>query len=542
MSGGPHGRRIFGSNSLRDGLSVDDASEKPARSTSERVRILRSRARSFGKRAALMIKSWSSEERDAVLYAASALFAICTAEISSISLYRQWGRLAVGPYAAAAIWSAFAARRQRRRAAVAQAAPLGPDSPASDSGSSWHWTGTRTVIFLLVLLGATLVPLSLEVLWQSNSVGTAHVQPEVAVVEQAGQRLAHRQDPYRLVDGARVRPQAPPGQPSYDVYNPYLPLMSVFGLARSTHASPRLTDARVAFSLITVIVVIAALALCRGPTGPRVLTLQSMTVFPTAALPLATGGDDLPVAAFMLLALVLMQRRRPLASGLALGVAASMKITAWPLAAIAFFGARDRQGRNGRRPALLLVGGMAAVMIPAILPTVAENVPAFVDNVVRFPLGLAGISSPAQSPLLGHLIVSAFPGIHRAFTIIVAAAGVVLLVYFLARHTPRSAADLSRLLGWVMLLAVLLAPATRLGYLLYPVNFFVWAWLLRSEETSSQAALSKEPHLLVVEDADAHSMRQREPAAFQRARSGLLGTGLHGTWRPRLRSSILDPQ
>ena len=29
-----------------------------------------------------------------------------------------------------------------------------------------------------------------------------------------------------------------------------------------------------------------------------------------------------------------------------------------------------------------------------------------------------------------------------------------------------------------MLIAILLAPATRVGYLLYPINLFVWAWML----------------------------------------------------------------
>ncbi|HUC37667.1 MAG TPA: glycosyltransferase family 87 protein, partial [Acidimicrobiales bacterium] len=278
---------------------------------------------------------------------------------------------------------------------------------------------------------------------------------------------------------------------------------------------PRLTDARVAFSLITVIVVIAALSMCRGPTGPRVLALQSMTVLPTAALPLATGGDDLPVAAFILLGLVLMQRRRPLGAGIALGIAASMKITAWPLAGIAFLAARDRDGRTGRRPALWLIGGMAAVMIPAIVPTMLENVPAFLDNVVRFPLGLAGISSPAQSPLIGHLVVSLFPGIHRVFTICVAGAGAVALVWVLVRRTPRTPAALSRLVGWVMLLAILLAPATRIGYLLYPINFFAWSWLLSAEDASGKIAETTSEELERVERFEIGEP-SREPAAFTR--------------------------
>ena len=432
--------------------------------------------------------SWSPVERDAVLYAASALFAIGTAQLASISLYQQWGRLAVGPYALGAVASAIAARRARRRI-MRSATPGVGEGVARDGGgatghggATWHWTTSRAVIFLVVLLGATLIPLSLEVLWRTDTGGTAHVQPEVPVVERAGEAFVKGKDPYRL-----IKPQdhikAPPGQPAYDVYNPYLPLMSLFGGARSTDAPPRLTDARVAFSVFTILIVVIAMALCRGPTGPRVLALQSMTVLPTAALPLATGGDDVPVAALLLLGLVLLQRRRPLWAGVALGVAASMKITAWPLAVLAFLVARDKNGVRGRRPSLFVVAGIVGVMIPAVLPTATENISAFIENVVRFPLGLAGVRSPAASPLIGHLVVSLFPGIHRAFTLSIAAAGLLVLGYVLFKRRPKTPAALSRLVGWVMTIAILLAPATRVGYLLYPVDFFVWAWLLRSEDT-----------------------------------------------------------
>jgi len=123
------------------------------------------------------------------------------------------------------------------------------------------------------------------------------------------------------------------------------------------------------------------------------------------------------------------------------------------------------------------------VMIPAVLPTAAENLSAFIENVVRFPLGLAGVQSPAASPLIGHLVVSLFPGIHRAFTVTVAVAGVLALSYVLLRRRPTTPAALSRLVAWVMTVGILLAPATRVGYLLYPVDLFVWAWLLRSEES-----------------------------------------------------------
>ena len=281
-------------------------------------------SRALWRRGAGVVAGWSPDERDAVLYAASALFAVCTAEASGITLYRQWGEIAVGPYLLGALASAVVARRARRGRRASASAP----ATGGDAGllARWHWTGPRATIFLLVLIGATLVPLSLEVLWRSDGgPATAHVQPEVAVVEHSGQRVANGLDPYQRVDPHRL-PAVAKGEPSYDAFNPYLPLMSLFGLARSTHAPPRLTDARVAFSIITILAVIAAMAMTRGPTGPRVLALQSMTVLPTAALPLATGGDDLPVAAAMLLGLVLLVRRRPLAAGVALGVAAMWSV------------------------------------------------------------------------------------------------------------------------------------------------------------------------------------------------------------------------
>ncbi|HXW34827.1 MAG TPA: glycosyltransferase 87 family protein [Acidimicrobiales bacterium] len=460
--------------------------------------------------------AWSPDERDAVLYAASALFAMCTATWSGISLYQQWGRFAVGPYAFGALASALFARRARNASIQLHPVEKGRETITTLWGDGavsqtrdrrpWYWTTHRTVIFLIVLVGATLAPLSFEVLWRTDSApGTTHVQPETEVVEQAGIHALHHHPQYSYVN-PKDPPKAPPGQPAYDVFNPYLPLMSVFGLPAGTNAPRRLTDARVWFSVFTILVVVVALALCRGPTGPRVLTLQAMTVLPSAALPLATGGDDVPIAALMLLCLVLLQRRKPLLGGVAVGVAASMKITAWPLAAIAILAARDKEGARSRTARLWYVLGLFGVMVPAVLPSAAQNLTAFVENVVRFPLGLAGMSSPAASPLLGHALVSAFPQIHRGFTIVVALAGAAALAYVLVRHTPRSPWEVSRLLAWTMAIAILLAPATRIGYAIYPVDFFVWTLLLRGEDLNETVTLAK------LEPASSHRKRRKVAA------------------------------
>ncbi|MCL4413821.1 MAG: hypothetical protein M1522_03595, partial [Actinobacteria bacterium] len=70
------------------------------------------------------VAAWSPEERDAVLYAGSALFAGLTILVSSIPLYRQWGQLAVGPYALGALLSAIAARHSEHRTKRSQALEL----------------------------------------------------------------------------------------------------------------------------------------------------------------------------------------------------------------------------------------------------------------------------------------------------------------------------------------------------------------------------------------------------------------------------------
>ena len=46
---------------------------------------------------------------------------------------------------------------------------------------------------------------------------------------------------------------------------------------------------------------------------------------------------------------------------------------------------------------------------------------------------------------------------------------------------------MARVTGWVMLVAILLAPATRVGYLLYPINLFLWAWMFRRSDDPADA-------------------------------------------------------
>ncbi|HEX3842570.1 MAG TPA: glycosyltransferase family 87 protein [Acidimicrobiales bacterium] len=444
------------------------------------------------RRAALVMRRWSPEWRDSFLYSVSACFAGVTALIAGIPLYRQWGEMAVGPYAAAGVFMAVIAWRVGRSKSTSKSGPAGPVTgngngkvPSAElrpdplggrsAGRPRRWQAARVGTVIFVLAGATIVPLTMEVIWRSEGDAAAHVQPEVLVVEQAGVLADSGKDPYRLIDkdGHIVIPQSQ--IPEYELYYPYLPGMVLFGFASGSKVEARLSDARIQFLVFTVIIAVIALSRLRPPTDARFRALQVLTVLPTAALPLATGGDDMPVAALMLLGLVALQRRRPLIAGLALGAASSLKFTAWPLAVLAIWVALDLQQRRAIGRYLL---GLLVVVCPVVLPVALSNPSAFIDNVIRFPLGLAGVASPAVSPLPGHLFVSAFPAAHRAYVAILVVGGLALLARHLMRRPPVGAAGVARLAGWVMLFAILLAPATRVGYLLYPINLFVWSWML----------------------------------------------------------------
>jgi hypothetical protein len=453
------------------------------------------------------IVSIGPETGDAILYGLGAAFALVIVLASTIALYRQWANIALGPFVAGSVLSVVLAinrsaawNRRRTRRNPAWATQSNADvrpatvTPAETSVQTSGRPSTRTsrssmtarlVIAALVFVGATAVPLALEVLWRSDNDPGSHVQPEVKTIEKGGQTVAKGKDPYHEVtnDHGKVVYRVP-GEPTYEGFLPYLPLMTVFGLPSARHHDIRLTDARIFFSLATLAVTALALWLCPASGRRKMRALQVIAILPTAALPLATGGDDMPIVAFLLLGMVLAQRRQPFAAGLVLGVVSSMKFTAWPLAALALFAARDREGK--RRPILMLLG-MLVVAGPVVIPFAIRGPWAFFDNVVLFPLGLSGVSSPAASPLPGHLIVTAFPFLHRALPLAVGFVGSAVLAWHLYRKPPQTTSAVCTLGGVVMAVIILLAPATRIGYLLYPINFFVWTYLFRELEREEVA-------------------------------------------------------
>jgi hypothetical protein len=427
----------------------------------------------------------SPEAGDAVLYGLSALFALVTILTSTLALYRQWAELAVGPFIFGAVCSGILAVVVARRARTGGAKKLAPERTRRQAT-------VRIGLAVCVFAGATAIPLGLEIAWRGNSDSCSHAQPEVCVIERGGQAILSGKDIYHEVTNSHHKVVFhQPGVSTVNSFFPYLPLMTVFGIPSEKKHDVALTDARIFFSLVTLMVAAVALWLCPADRRRKMRALQVIAILPTAALPLATGGDDVPVVAFLLLAMVLAQRRQPFASGVVLGIVSAMKFTAWPLAALALFAALNRKGQ--RRPQTMVLG-MLVVAGPVVIPYALRGPWAFFDNVILFPLGLSGVNSPAASPLPGHLLVSAFPFLHRVVPVTVGLVGGAILLWYLYRRPPRTASQVCKVGGVVMAVITLLAPATRIGYLLYPINFFVWSYLFAEpappDELTADSGLS----------------------------------------------------
>ena len=205
----------------------------------------------------------------------------------------------MGPYAAAAMFMAVVAWRVGRHTTARRGSPgavvgdNGNGSPIETQpdlmgevgpGRPKRWRAARIGACIVVLAGATVVPLTMEVIWRSEGDAAAHVQPEVQVVERAGVLADAGKDPYRLVDrnGHIVINQSQ--VPTYELYYPYLPGMVLFGFSSGSKVEARLTDARIQFLVFTVIISLIALSRLRPATDARFRALQVLTVLPTAAL------------------------------------------------------------------------------------------------------------------------------------------------------------------------------------------------------------------------------------------------------------------
>jgi len=183
---------------------------------------------------------------------------------------------------------------------------------------------TRTWLAPLAaaIIGAFLAPLAWMILKVPDT-STA----EVVVINRSADYLVRHGTPY--LPASLIT--------DWQHYNPYLPLMELFGLPREAGLPGLLGDPRIWTSLVTVAALTAAFALisphqvrdcadCRRRLG--VLTAIAVAS-PLVAFPLTVGVTDPPIIALTCLTLALAARRQFVRAGLVLAVACAMKSTAW---------------------------------------------------------------------------------------------------------------------------------------------------------------------------------------------------------------------
>jgi hypothetical protein len=368
------------------------------------------------------------------VFAVSALYGGLFALVSSDPVHRLWGDMAFCGYGAA----------------CAVVVVL--------RGKRWGGAGRWGVDIALIaaLLGALVVPLSV--------MAARHLrQPEVDVVARSASMLIHQGTPY--ASAASLANTTDP-----NAYNPYLPVMALFGLPRALFGTGALTDPRIWFGL--VFLVVFAWALRAGGARDAWRWTVLVVASPVIALELAVGGTDVPMVAFLSLGFGLLATtttRRVALAGVALGIAAGMKATAWPGLAVAIVMLAARDGWRVASRFALVAAAVAAVCIG---PFLTDPKPLYV-NTIKFPLGLAKIQSAAASPLPGHLIAGLGRAGHTAVVVLLVLTAVGVAATLFTRP-PRTVPRAVFLLAWAMSLMFVLAPSTRFGYFIYPGTLALW--------------------------------------------------------------------
>jgi len=345
----------------------------------------------------------------------------------------------------------------------------------------WAFGGYAVATMLLVFTEGWLLPLA-------AAVGGALVAPLLWLVIQvpatAEVLVIGRATAHLLKFGT---PYLPAAQLSgWKSYNPYLPVMELFGLPRSAGLSGALGDPRIWVTLTTIALVAAAFAVMSpdrlrdcADCRVRVATLTALAVAsPVIAFPLALGVTDPPVIALTCLALAWVSRGKLVRAGLVLAVACAMKTTAWAavpvLAIMAWVQYAPRASARFTATAVGTTGILALLAAPEAMATPD----AVKQNLIAFPLGLTKHKTPAASPLPGHLIAGLGPVGHYTAMALMVIAAVAFAAWILLRP-PRDARDAAwrLVVGYTVMFA--LDPATRFGYFAYPLGLLGWLALTK---------------------------------------------------------------
>ena len=339
----------------------------------------------------------------------------------------------------------------------------------------WLWRGRRGRIAAVgvSVAVAVLAPL----LWLSVAYP---LEDGMYVIDRAASLLVHHGSPY--LPASQVT--------GYLSYNPYLPVMTLFGLPHAAGLGGLAGNSGVWIAIGTVIPLAAAfwIAMARGGESSHLAPgrtaghrrrgglarsraqpgrdhHRSAGAGPDPARP----GPEPPAPADRG---VLAPAIGALGAGMAMGAACDLKSTAWlavPVLA-AMFAARD-----GARAAWRFAASAAAtavVLIAALAPAVliswnAAN--ALIRDGVLFPLGLTHYKTPAESLLPGHLLTTMGTAGHVISVGLLLAVVLGVLVSLVIRP-PRDVPAAAWRLAIGLALMFLLGPQVRFGYFLYPLG------------------------------------------------------------------------
>ncbi len=364
----------------------------------------------------------------------------------------------------------------------------------------WLWRGNhgRAVAVGVSVAVAVLAPL----LWLSVAYP---LEDGMFVIDRAASQLLHHGSPY--LPAAQVT--------SWLSYNPYLPVMTLFGLPSAAGIGGLAGNSGVWIAIGTVIPLAAAFGIearHRGAPAARRDALVATGVAvasPVVGLNLAVITTDPPVLALILLALALAARPAfsqvtkaaavaapasrvtgALGAGIAVGAACDLKSTAWLAVPVlsAMFAARDGARAAWRFTAA--AAGTAIVLIAALAPAALTSwaaANALIQNSVLFPLGLTHDKTPAESLLPGHLLTELGTAGHVISVGLLVAAVLGVLVSLVIRP-PRDVTAAAWRLAIGLALMFLLGPQVRFGYFLYPLGLIGYLALIQ-EPVLDKAAM-----------------------------------------------------
>lgn len=327
-----------------------------------------------------------------------------------------------------------------------------------------------TALPLFALSSASAV--ALVVLCRERASGEIRASlSEVRVLERMGTELLRTGSPY--LDTAALGANAQ----VFD-YSPYTPAMSLFGVPAGLLGQHSWTDSRLFCLLMAAAALAAAVRLSQVSHS---VTSWQLVLNPLVLLMAVVSGTDIGVIALMILAIALAGNGRPRAAGAAVALGVGMKLTAAPVVLIA---AALVLTAFGTRALIRFSATAGAVLLVLTVPVLAADPPAFVDNVIKYPAGLTSVASSAASPLPGHLL-SEQGDLGRTLALALLLAAVVALALWVVLRPPATIPDALRQTAVALTAATLLLPASRFGYVVYPLTLWGASRLLRAPEHPS---------------------------------------------------------